>query len=335
MEDYLTEIFAEVLQREDIFRDFLITGVGLELNGAIVIKEVTTQKTYSKQDNHATDSRPDIMIRFTAGKTSHVLFIENKLDSMEGDQQLRRYADHLKSYESDGCLTHLIYITKGHDPKDKNTIINSGTRATFYQLRWFQVYKGLEKHRSELVNILLEFMEELQLNDSRRFIPQDIYAIQNIERIIRMMDSCLDGPVEETVSSLFSRSTGWTNRFVQLKDHYRYMKQNVQGDFAVIYFGFHLTEDDYPVVSVVFKIIPKNSMRAENINALKDFISVNDGWSGEDLDDPTAMGSIYYDRSLLNFLAEPDHVSSIQEFIIARLNELYLIKKSYPEWGWK
>lgn len=136
LEDYLTEIFAEVLQREDIFRDFLITRLGLEVSGTIAIKEVTTQKTYNKQDNHATDSRPDIKIRFAAGTTSHVLFIENKLDSFEGNLQLRRYADHLKSYESDGCLTHLVYITKGHDPKNK--IIDTGTNTTFHQLRWFQ-----------------------------------------------------------------------------------------------------------------------------------------------------------------------------------------------------
>ncbi len=194
LEDYFTEIFAEILQREDVFRDFLINRIGLKVNGNLSIKEITTQKKYSKQDTHATDSRPDLMIRFSADSKSHVLFIENKLESFEGNQQLRRYADHLKTYESDDCLTHLVYITKAHDPKNKNEIIAHDNHASFHQLRWYQVYSGLKNYPSELVNIILEYMEEMQLNDSRRFIPQDIYAIQNMERIIRMMDSCLDGP---------------------------------------------------------------------------------------------------------------------------------------------
>jgi hypothetical protein len=213
-EDYLTEIFAEVLEKEGMLHDFLNAFTDINLS-QMNIREVTTQKTYAKQEDHITDSRPDMMIRFSDGNKHHVLFIENKLGTGEGYQQLKRYADHLHSYEADGCMTHLIYITKVHDPKKKSDIIQSGNNASFTQVHWYQIYNWLKGHRSEFINIFLEFMEEMQLNDSRRFVPQDIYAIQHMERLIRMMDTCLEGKVEETVSTLFSRSTGWTNRVAQ------------------------------------------------------------------------------------------------------------------------
>lgn len=334
LEDYLTEIFATVLTKEGLLRD-MFTNL-FELNvGQVIIREVTTQKSYEKQADHLTDSRPDMMIRFSEGGKSHVVFIENKLGTGEGEQQLKRYADHLRNYEADGCHTHLIYITKHHDLKQKKDIINSNASTTFHQVRWYQIYNWLKSHRSEFVDLLLEYMEEMQLNDSRRFVPQDIYAIQNMERLIRMMDSCLEGKVEETVSSLFNRSTGWTNRFVQLKENYRYMKQNDQGNFSVINFGFYITDGEYPTVCIMFEVNPKCPKRAEMIMAMKEFVESYEGWVFEDLEDVTAWANIYHEKSLLEFLSSEDHIEAIQAFFITHLKELNSLKQQYPEFGWK
>ena len=333
-EDYLTEIFAEVLAKAGILHEWLTNLTDIKV-GQLNMREVTTQKTYAKQEDHVTDSRPDMIIRFSDGRNSHILFIENKLGTGEGDQQLKRYADHLRGYELDGCKTHLIYITKQHDSKQKKDIISSGSNTTFHQIRWFQIYNWLKNHRSELVNLLLDYMEEMQLNDSRRFVPQDIYAIQHMERLIRMMDACLDGRVEETVTNLFNRSTGWTNRFAELKESYRYMKQNDQGNLTVINFGFYITDEDYPSVCIMFEVNPKCPKRAELITAMKEFIENNDGWSSEDLDDNTAWSNIYSEKSLLEFLTTEDHIEAIQTFFIARLKELFVLKQQHPEFDWK
>lgn len=40
-------------------------------------------------------------------------------------------------------------------------------------------------------------MEEIQLNETRRFLPQDISAIQQMNRLQSMMDESLDGSVDE------------------------------------------------------------------------------------------------------------------------------------------
>ncbi|WP_182914133.1 PD-(D/E)XK nuclease family protein [Paenibacillus sp. 1011MAR3C5] len=333
-EDYLTEIFAEILEKDGLLLDFLRTLTGISIS-SMDIREVTTQKTYAKQVDHISDSRPDMMIRFSDRDKPHILFIENKLGTGEGYQQLKRYADHLRSYEADGCQTHLIYITKTYDPKKKSDIIQNGNAATFDQVRWYQIYNWLQGHRSELIDLFLGYMEEIHLNDSRRFVPQDIYAIQHMERLIRMMDACLDGPVEETVTALFNRSTGWTNRFAQLRDYGRYMKQNDQGNFTVINFGFYLTNDEYPLVSILFQVNPKCPNRAGLIQAMNEFVEQNEGWESQDMDDNTSWATIYYDKNLLEFLSAADHIQVVQEHFIARLNELYVLKQQYPNFEWK
>lgn len=132
-EDYLTEIFAEVLTKEGLLQDLLNNLTDIKV-GQINIREVTTQKTYTKHDDHQTDSRPDMIIRFSESGKPHVLFIENKLGTGEGQVQLKRYADHLRSYEADGCHTHLIYLTKLHDPKKKKDIVGSGANTSFHQI---------------------------------------------------------------------------------------------------------------------------------------------------------------------------------------------------------
>lgn len=303
--------------------------------GQTNIREVITQKSYEKQEDHLTGSRPDLIINFSVNGQPHMLFIENKLGTGEGNVQLKRYADLLRSYEAEGFKTHLIYLTKLHDPKMRNDIIHNEASTSFNQIRWFQIYNWLKGHRSELVNLFLEYMEEMQLNDSRRFVPQDMYAIQHMERLVRMMDACLEGSVEETASTLFNRSTGWTNRFTQLKDSGRYMKQNDQGNYTVINFGFYLTDDEYPLVSVLFEVNPKCPNRIGLIQAMRKFVEANDGWNSDHLDNITDWANIHYDKNLLDFLSADDHITAIQEFFILRLKELHVLKQRHPEFAWK
>lgn len=133
LEDYLTEIFAEVLPKEGLIQDFLHTFTDIKVD-QLNLREVTTQKTYAKQEDHHTDSRPDMIIRYSDGGKPHVLFIENKLGTGEGHVQLKRYPDHLRRYEADGCHTHIIYLTKLHDTKKKKDIVGGGTNTSFHQI---------------------------------------------------------------------------------------------------------------------------------------------------------------------------------------------------------
>lgn len=333
-EDLLTEVFADVMRDKEVLMSYIQQFLGINLvdpQGIII----TTQKSLLRIEDHETDSRPDLVVQFREQGKKYILFFENKIHSEEGHTQLERYADHLRSYRDDGYLTFLIYTTRYDDMKDTDKIFSKGKSAKFIQLRWYKIYDWLKDHKDPYVNRVLEFMEEIGLKESRRFLPQDMYALQEMNRLQHMMDECLDGAVDEVMTKLFRKATGWSNRGVQLRDHFRYYKMNDQSNGTWVGCGFHLTEDEYPEVCVQYEVSPTSKQRKEVIKAMTQFLEDNPEWEDYDLDDDSRWSGISCDRPLLAFLKEEDHIKSIQEYFIEKLKELYLLKQHNSQLGWK
>ena len=328
LEDYLTEIIAEIFEDKDMVVKFFHEFANITLEDLSDI-QVATQRTFLKLQGHETDSRPDLVIQFNDKGKQFIAFFENKLEAQEGDNQLKRYAEHLKKYDAKDFDTFLFYITRYHDPKKEDSII---------QLRWYMIYNWLDNNRNPFIDKVIEFMEEIQLNDIRRFLPQDIYAIQQMRRLQRMMDECLDGPVDEKMTQLFGKSLSWSNRNVNLRDYSRYLKTNDQGtnwSSTWIGCGFNLTNDEYPLISIMFEINPNFSKRKETIDAMKWFLKSHSDWKGYYLETDTNWSGIRCDRNILDFLKHDDHINAIQKYFIEKLNELHLIKQQYPGLNWK
>ena len=328
LEDYLTEIIAEIFEDKDMLVKFFHEFANITLKDPSDI-QVTTQRTFLKLEGHITDSRPDLVIQFSDEGKSFIVFFENKLEAQEGDFQLKRYAEHLKKYNEQDFDTFLFYITRYYDPKEEDGII---------QLRWYKIYNWLNNNRNPFIDKIIEYMEEIQLNDSRRFLPQDIYAIQQMRRMQRMMDECLDNSVDEAMTNLFGQAIGWSNRFNNLKNSNRYFKViNQEANWSATWIGcgFKLTDDEYPYVSIMFETNPNYSKREETIESMKWFLESHSDWKGHYLEDNTKWSSISCDKELLDFLKHDDHISAIQEYFIEKLNELSLIKEQYQDLDWK
>lgn len=100
------------------------------------------------------------------------MMFENKLSAGEGFEQLKRYADHLHTYEHKGSKSYLIYTTQYEDRQDVSEIIDKSSDTHFIPLRWYQIYQWLiEFQEDTYIRKLIEFMEEIQLNESRKFLP--------------------------------------------------------------------------------------------------------------------------------------------------------------------
>lgn len=328
LEDYLTEMIAEIFEDKDMLVKFFHEFAKIILEDPSDI-QVTTQRTFLKLHGHEIDSRPDLVVQFSDEGKSFIAFFENKLEAQEGDRQLKRYAEHLKKYDEKDFDIFLFYITRYYDPKEEDGII---------QLRWYLIYNWLNNNRNLFIDKIIEYMEEIQLNDSRRFLPQDIYAIQQMRRMQRMMDECLDNSVGETMTNLFGQAIGWSNRFNNLKNNNRYFKVIVQeANWLTTWIGcgFKLTDDEYPQVSVMFEINPNYSKRDETIESMKWFLESHGDWKGYYLEDNTKWSSISCDKDLLDFLKHDDHINAIQEYFIEKLNELHSIKQQYPNLDWK
>ncbi len=335
-EDLLTEVFAEIFKDTQILIDFINKFIHTELNNPQSIN-ITTQKTFLRLNEHETNSRPDLVIQLSDSDKKYIFFFENKLNSGEGHTQLKRYAEHLEVYKYEEYFTFLIYITKYDDPKKPAEIFINDVTAKFIRLRWYKIYNWLKNdylkgNRDTYVYKVIEFMEEMGLNGSRRFLPQDMYAIQEMNRLQHMMDECLDGIVDQVMSSKFGRATGWSNRSVQLRDHQRYFKANDQGNCSWVGCGFKITQDEYPLVSVLYEIAPncQRELRIELIDAIHDFIKNSDDWKEYNLDVDNSWAGVVCEKYLLDFLTEEDHIIAIQSFFVDKLKELSRIKEKHP-----
>jgi len=333
-EDFLTEIFAEALQDEALLKSFCVTFLQLDIESLEQAK-VTTQLTFPKLPGHTTDSRPDCVIEFRRKSGKAVIFIESKLGSGEGQDQLARYAEHLAFFKSRGYETYLLYLTQYFDPKEERTIFAKGVTARFLAYRWYQVYEWLNRHRDVYTCKVLEYMEEMQLNESRTFAPQDIYALQQMNRLQSMLDETFDGIVDETMSSLFGRPIGWSNRNVQLRDFNRYFKGSEQGNMIWVHCGFEFTKDDYPRAAVRLEVGPGSAKRKEVVAAMEWFLAGHPEWNGEHIDSQQYWAKITVRRSMLHFLDEADHIAAMEKFFVEQLTALHEIKLQYPDLGWK
>lgn len=329
-EDYLTEIVAPIFEQPDLLTYFFKRFANVDFSEISRVKAYT-QKTYSKLHTHDTDSRPDLVITFSEGDTKHLVFIENKLGSGEGLHQLKRYREHLEQSEEEGFSTYLFYITQYFDPKH---VAPSSTK--FFQLQWFQLYIMLQEYNKQdlYYQQVLKYMEDIELNKSRTFLPQDVYAIQNLGRTISMLDQCLNEKTTHTFTNLFGKPKPWGNRAIELRDYNRYVIQNDQSDWKFIGCGFSFEQADYPEVSVYIEVHPNSKHRTVLIDAFKQFAEVNEGWVYEAPEDRNDWFMLYADQSLTHFLSAPDHIDAIETFFIQRLEKLNELKQSLSQLNW-
>jgi hypothetical protein len=334
IEDYLTEIFSPILQREQWLGSFLTRFLDTNFTSVSHVS-IFTQRTYAKLPHHSVDSRPDLVVSFQLHNQPHLLFIENKVGSHEGESQLSRYADHLKEHRKNGYVVHLLYITMHYDPKDALAILEPVNGSGFVQKRWFDVYNWLQTYRSDLYcEQVLEYMEELQLNRSRRFTPIDIFAIQNAQRLQTMLDETLDGQVTEKFTALFRKPKQWSHRTTQLRDHNLYILTNDQTDWKFVGAGFQFTEEEYPLLTVFLEVHPNCKNKTETFEALKTFCHGKDAWTFTPPSDDNDYAWLSIDKEMVAFLSEDDHIKAIQQYLIEKLEELHQLKIDNSELKW-
>lgn len=333
LEDFLTEVIAPVFKDEEILTSFLSKFTGKQEENISNIR-VSTQKTYRKILDHSTDSRPDLVVTFETAKRRHIIFFESKFGSSEGVQQLKRYYDHLIQHSLKGYATHLFYVTREYDPKETRSATHQGTM--FSQMQWFQIYNWLITFKENLyVNEVLKYMEVYELNKSRVFSPSDIHALQNLYKLQTMLDETLNGKLKLAFEEFFGRSMQWQNRAKQLRERNRYVLSNDQSDWKYIGCGFWFTEEEYPDITVFLEVSSNCQRKEEVLKAIDTFCLEHPEWEFEGPEDERDGFILYIDKSLLMFLSESDHIDSIQEYIIGKLEELHTLKTQFPELKWE
>lgn len=325
LEDFLTEILAHVLRNHrEVLKDYLkLLGVDL---GETPLS-VSTQTEYPMIEGHHISSRPDMVIQ---GEDLTV-FIENKLGSGEGWDQLKRYADHLKS---SGAKTQVLgYVTQWEDVKNAEAILPKGAAISFVQLRWYQIAHMLRQHRSKpYVPELLAFMKTHKIAMNNQFSPTDILALNHFSNVRAMLDECMNAQIVNRFTALNGKPKQHASLMTQLRDHDRYMYQSFPSDDFWVGMGFRMNafnEIPYPDAVVLIECYPSSNQRTKVIDAFRE-IRPGFGWESYALDDPNAWSGVFGALNFDKVLNTDNHIHAIQTFFLEKLDQLEEIYRMYP-----
>lgn len=178
LEDFTTEILAGVLNSNpEIKRKFIQDFLQLGDDECII----------RTQSYHPLEGYSNCIIDLEIKGENVICFIENKVNSVEGNEQLERYSRVLDRHKQEGIKTHLIYCTKFFDEK-------SITNHNFKQVRWFEVATFFQKFKEDsLVKYFLEFLKSNDMAHELTLKAEDFIVFANMQKTINFVKECLDG----------------------------------------------------------------------------------------------------------------------------------------------
>lgn len=339
LEDFFTELVAYLFSTDKEILYSWLKNLNLLNINIYLDAYVSTQREFEPLDDHRLASRPDILIELVDTKSRSIIFIESKIGSQEGYEQLSRYAEIL--YGISGFQhKFLLYITRDFDPKDQEDIFKNISESTvqFRQLRWHQFYQFLKSQADTmLVQEIVTFMDEYRMAHNNQFSSIDVIALANFTKSLKLMEETMWGEVSQRFEKVLGAIKQKSTALTQVQWHGRYlMTASMPSGRWWCGLGFilktsHLT--DYPIVRLVLEVDPNSPRRAEIIEAMKD-ICEQYGWRGYNLDSSKDWAGIVRDKSLQDFLSEEDHVVAIKGFFLQALDELEKIKDQYSKLPW-
>ena len=338
LEDFFTELVAYLFEmNKEILYDWLI-DIGISDVNNYSDVYISTQKEFDPLDGDASGNRPDVVIELIADNSCDIIFIESKIGSMAGLDQLQRYAkvlDRMPNFRN----KFLFFITRNFEPKDKAVILEDipTSPVQFKQLRWHQFYRFLRSQPDTmLVQEIILFMEKYNMAHNNQFSSVDVITLVNFTKSLKIMEEIMWGKVSAEFKSVLGAIRNRASALTHVQAHGRYlMTTYMSGWWCGL--GFILNTEDltgYPRVCLILEVAPSSPHRAEIIAAMKD-IAKKDGWESRYLGDSNAWASVVREKSLQDFLSNVDHVISIEEFFLQALIELRDIRREYPNLPWK
>ena len=337
IEDFHTEIVAHVLAREPEFTLRWLQKLGVtELRAADEIAVSTQQEFKPIEGLHSFGSRPDITIRVRKGSRVEAVFIESKVDSAEGDGQLSKYMDQLRTLTGVHKRS-LVFITRDYEPKEKS--------PGFFSARWSEFYILLRtlSSPSDTILELLKFMNENNMSQSTRFTSIDLLALTNHSRARSLMDATMWENVVKRFAKVCGASSSATKAMSQLRIHGRYVMAAGRGigyqiEFLLGYWFPDAQPADSPEVGMDIYVNPKADDRSAIVKAMLKFSEASSRterkWKNYDLGNDREWARIRCSRKLEEFMATEDHVAAIAAWFDELLDDAMTFQKENPKLPW-
>ncbi|MHC5815210.1 MAG: hypothetical protein ACYT04_04575 [Nostoc sp.] len=344
LEDFFTEIVAYFLSiNSNVLVDWLKHHLIISEDEYSEIG-ILTQQNYKPLASHIRGSRPDIVVKLLNDLNTDIIFIESKIASIEGENQLKNYAEILSKIPNTRDRI-LIYITRNYDPKKESEILdlNLSPRVKFYQLRWYQFHAFLKKRTTDiLAKEILIFMENNRMSQNNQFSSIDLLTMVNFNKTLNLMEATLSEEIRDKFAENFGNVTRkQTTSLTQFRAKSRYIVYtHFSGWNAWCGLGyFDLNPDiltDYPSLGILLEVSPSFVNRQQIIESMRKVINEQPIiWGHSNLYKSQEWSSIFYRKSLQYFLSTEDHLFAIKSFFLESINELKKIQNSYFDFPWK
>ncbi len=310
---------------------------------------IASQKWLGSLGQQAQAGRVDLQIkvhRATAdepeegGLAADIVLVESKIGSREGKQQLRRYAEHLHNIRGYDSKT-LLYITRGHDPKERGEILSGIDDVRFEQRRWRDFYRFLQGvAKDALVDEVMTFMEEQGMGKDYRFSADDLIALSGLPRALDILEETIDAEVREELARFAGNGIerAPANLMQQIRGdegYFIYASLDDEGNFGC-YVGYAMRNPDgYPRLHAGLYAYTA-AAGSKLTRAAIERVSRLEGWHTT-LGDPEAH-EILRETHLASLLGEKDHVVAARRFFVESIrqleDELTAFKREHPALPW-
>ncbi len=343
LEDFLTEVVAALFREYPDLLDRWLNTLGIETSDTEMTYQVATQTHYSRLPHHDTDSRPDLQINCVNGDVRDLVFVESKVASSEGLDQLARYADHLQVARG-FRRRYLIYITRDRDTKTQEDIFkppifeSSDTSAIeFIETRWRDFHKVLSKWPSQtyFIRQTSEFMELHNMADENYFSPESIIALRHFSLALRSLRVVFES--EETARfkamvGKFGNFNSELHNFRQIERENYYWQSRLWNHSLKLFFGMGIAltppnSDGYPKMMLRHSIRDKSPIFPEYQAVLKKAAD-EFGWDFHILEGPTVLAK---QQSLATILGEENRIEAARLFFHEALDDLEKIIDQHLE----
>jgi len=255
-----------------------------------------------------------------------VCFIENKVNSGEGWEQLDRYCEaldfHYKSYQK-----HLVYCTKFTDHKTEY-------RHRFQQIRWYQIADVLRRYSEEDAYLIdyLEFLNHHNMSQKNTFSPEMVIAMEKIKEASETIEIHVQNsrPYFENIFNL--KNSNYQECIIDRRDR-------VAGFISPILPGSKNNELLYCIKSSLVKLqtqvfINKSHPKIDDVKeAIEQYILTDKSVKLDHRPHPDGF-VIFMDRKIYDLINDPEADDKIKNWFIDSFYEFSSFFKATPELGW-
>jgi len=313
LEDFTTELLVGTLEKDKEVLDKYVNDV-LKVDGAGF--------SIKSQGRYYLDDDINCIVDIVIENDEHVCFVENKVNSCEGERQLERYTKVLNNINKEqGKEIHLRYCTKYYDLKENNFNID------FEQFRWCDIYKYLEQFGEEnkLIEEFLIFLRGEDMASAGTFNYEDLMTMKTIYSTIAKMNECLDN-IKPKLTETFGKP--YERDFERLKEipcynAYNMWSENIMGEegFSTVIVGFFFDDGEESIGLPFAQVNLKVSSNNNKYEAIKN----KENEAKEIFDTNYSTSNIFeysFRKPLSDFISSEKQTEEICEWFEDKINKV-------------